>query len=162
MNDSDILIKRLQVIEEAVTCAEMMASSEPWKTLRRGKQESLEIIKDQSREAYIAWLQNEIAGFIIIEMTGTFKGYIKSICVSPNHRNMGIGSKLMSYAEDRILSETPNVFLLVSNFNKGAIRFYERQGYERIGELKDFIIEGYSEILLRKTTGPLTYLGRDA
>lgn len=130
--------------------------------MRRGKQESLEIINDPSREVYIAWLENKIAGFIIIEMTGTFKGYIKSICVSPSHRNKGIGSLLMSYAEERILSETPNVFLFVSSFNMGAIRFYQRLGYERIGELKDFIIEGYSEILMRKTKGPLTYLGRDA
>jgi len=162
MKDSDIQIKRLQANKEAEICADMMAESEPWITLRRGKQESLEIINDPSREVYIAWLENKIAGFIIIEMTGTFKGYVKSICVSPSHRNKGIGSLLMSYAEERILSETPNVFLFVSSFNMGAIRFYQRLGYERIGELKDFIIEGYSEILMRKTTGPLTYLGRDA
>jgi hypothetical protein len=29
-------------------------------------------------------------------------------------------------------------------------------GYQRIGELTDFIVAGYSEILLRKTIGPLT------
>ena len=162
MKDNCIQIKRLDSVTDAGFCADMMANSEPWITLNRGKQESLEIINDPSREVYIAWLQDEIAGFIIVEMSGTFKGYIKSICVSPSHRNKGIGSKLMSYTENRILSETPNVFLLVSSFNTGALRLYKRLGYERIGELKDFIIEGYSEILMRKTIGPLTYLGRDA
>ena len=161
MNDNDIQIKRLDSLTDADHCAEMMAGSEPWITLQRGKQKSLEIINDPSKKVYIAWLQDEIVGFIIIEMKGTFKGYIKSICVSPSHRNKGSGSTLMSYAEDRILSETPNVFLLVSSFNTGAIRFYQRLGYEQIGELKDFIIEGYSEILMRKTTGPLSYLDRD-
>jgi hypothetical protein len=28
-------------------------------------------------------------------------------------------------------------------------------GYEVIGELKDYIVAGHSEILLRKSTGPL-------
>lgn len=155
-------IKRLYSVVDAEFCADMMAVSEPWISLGRGRQESLEIIKDQLREVYIAWLKEEIAGFIIIEMIGTFKGYIKSICVSPSRRNMGVGTSLMKYAENRILSETPNVFLLVSSFNEGALSFYQRLGYERIGELKDFIIKGYSEILMRKTIGPLTYLGRDA
>ena len=62
----------------------------------------------------------------------------------------------MAFAEKRIFSETPNVFVCVSSFNKGAQRFYERLGYEVIGELRDYIISGHSEILLRKTIAPLT------
>ena len=42
------------------------------------------------------------------------------------------------------------------SFNHAARRLYERQGYTVVGELSDYIVEGYSEILLRKTRGPLT------
>jgi hypothetical protein len=31
-----------------------------------------------------------------------------------------------------------------------------KRGYEVIGELKDYIVPGHSEILLRKTIAPLT------
>ena len=64
---------------------------------------------------------------------------------------------LVIFAEQRILKESPNVFMCVSSFNHGARRLYERQGYKMVGELTDYIVEGYSEILLRKTRGPLTH-----
>jgi ribosomal protein S18 acetylase RimI-like enzyme len=160
MPSIDIQVSRLQAREEAETCAMMMADSEPWISLQRGYQESLDIITESSREVYLAWQNGEIAGFIIVEMFGTFKGYIKSVCVSPNNRGHGIGSALTKYAEDRIFSETPNVFLLVSSFNHKARRFYEKLGYQEIGEILDFIISGYSEILMRKTIGPLSEFSR--
>jgi ribosomal protein S18 acetylase RimI-like enzyme len=149
-------IRALSNDSEADKCAEMMASYEPWKTLGRGYTESLEIIKDLSREVYLAVVDGEILGFIVLELKGAFIGYIKSICVSADHRGKGVGTSLMAFAERRILSETPNVFICVSDFNTRAMNFYLERRYEVIGEIKDYIIEGSSEILLRKTTGPLT------
>ncbi|HEX4802900.1 MAG TPA: GNAT family N-acetyltransferase, partial [Myxococcaceae bacterium] len=70
-------------------------------------------------------------------------------------RGQGIGSRLIEFAEARILAETANVFMCVSSFNNEAKRLYLRLGYEIVGELRDYIIAGHSEILLRKTTGPL-------
>ena len=52
-------------------------------------------------------------------------------------------------------SYTPNVFICASSFNPAAQRLYERLGYTVVGELTDYIARGHSEILLRKTTGPL-------
>jgi [ribosomal protein S18]-alanine N-acetyltransferase len=46
--------------------------------------------------------------------------------------------------------------MCVSSFNRDARRLYERLGYRVVGELTDYIVEGHSEILLRKTVGPLT------
>jgi ribosomal protein S18 acetylase RimI-like enzyme len=43
----------------------------------------------------------------------------------------------------------------VSSFNEGARRLYQRHGYEVVGELTDYIVKGHSEILLRKTFGPI-------
>jgi ribosomal-protein-alanine N-acetyltransferase len=47
------------------------------------------------------------------------------------------------------------VFMCVSSFNDGARRLYQRLGYQVVGELTDYIVRGHSEILLRKTSGPL-------
>jgi ribosomal protein S18 acetylase RimI-like enzyme len=63
---------------------------------------------------------------------------------------------LRSLAPDPAGSGAGGLRRCVSSFNHGARRLYERLGYHVVGELTDYIVEGYSEILLRKTRGPLT------
>jgi [ribosomal protein S18]-alanine N-acetyltransferase len=150
-----IEIRKLQNRFEAEICAELMSNLEPWVTLKRDYDTSLKIITDPSREVYIALLGEEIAGFTILVMQGALVGYIQSICVAPEWRNMGIGSQLMKFTETRIFSESPNAFIMVSSFNPDAKRLYKRLGYETIGELKGYIIPGHSEFLLRKSIAPL-------
>ena len=92
---------------------------------------------------------------IILQLTGAFRGYIQTVCVGPEARGRGIGTLLVRFAEKRIFAESPNVFMCVSSFNKGAARLYEKLGYRKTGLLKDFVARGYDELLLRKTLGPL-------
>jgi ribosomal protein S18 acetylase RimI-like enzyme len=137
-----------------------MANSEPWITLRRDYDASLKILIDPSREVHLAMVGDEIVGFTILNMQGAFVGYLQSVCVAPQWRGKGIGSELMDYVEKRILSENPNVFICVSSFNERVQKLYERRGYEVVGELKNWIVPGHSEILLRKTIAPLTEFKR--
>jgi len=141
--------------EDIAICAQMMAASEPWITLGRGYDASYRTIADPLKEVYLAFADDEIAGFIILNMAGAFVGYIQSICVAPQWRGHGVGTHLMQFAETRIFKETPNVFICVSSFNAGARRLYERLGYELIGELRDYLVRGYDELLLRKTIATL-------
>jgi ribosomal protein S18 acetylase RimI-like enzyme len=69
---------------------------------------------------------------------------------------VGLGSRLLEFAEERIRRVSPNIFMCVSSFNVGARRLYERHGYRVVGELTDYLVQGHSEILLRKTFGPIT------
>ena len=149
-------IRKLGNNSEAENCARLMSNLEPWVTLKRDYHTSLKVITDPSREVYLALMGNEIAGFTILIMQGALVGYIQSICVAPDWRNKGIGSQLMKFAENRIFNEAPNAFIMVSSFNSDAKRLYNRLGFETIGELKDYIIPGYSEFLLRKSIAPLT------
>lgn len=151
-----IQIKRLETKREIEICARMMSDLEPWITLRRDYQASVETLSVPSKEVYLAIVGERIAGFTILNMHGGFVGYVQTLCVAPEFRNKGIGSELMSFAEQRIFKETPNVFICVSSFNPKALRLYQRLGYEVIGELKDYIIPGHGEILLRKTISPLS------
>ena len=153
---ADVKIRRLFDIGEAETCARMMSASEPWITLRRGYEDSLRQLTDPLKESYVAASQDGIAGFTILNMKGAFVGYIQTVCVAPEWRNQGIGSRLIEFSEKRIFTEAPNVFMCVSSFNTKAKDLYERLGYEIIGELKDYILSGQSEILMRKTLAPLT------
>lgn len=154
-------ISRLATDAEAQTCAHLMATSEPWITLGRSFETTLRVVQDPTREVYLARDDDEIVGFVILCLTGAFVGYIQTICVHPNRRGQGLGSQLVEFAEQRILEEFPNVFMCVSSFNRNAQRLYQRLGYHVVGELTDYIVPGHSEILLRKTSGPLTtFVGR--
>ena len=152
---SSLVIERLESETEAQACARLMASSEPWITLGRSYEASLKMVQDPTREVYIARDKAGLAGFLILCMTGALVGYIQTICIQSDRRGQGLGSRLVQFAEDRILEESPNVFMCVSSFNHDARRLYERLGYCVVGELTNYIVEGYSEILIRKTRGPL-------
>jgi len=136
-------------------CAKMMSLSEPWLTLKRDFNQCLDAVHGDDKEVYITKDSSTIAGFVVLQMSGTFRVYIRSICVNPDCRNKGIGSSLLKFSEDRIFQISPNVFMCVSSFNTEAAKLYSRLGYEKIGELQDFITLGHSEILLRKTIGPI-------
>ncbi len=142
--------------ETLKSCAAMMSQSEPWITLQRNYSDCLESVLGNYKEIYITTDNNKLSGFIILQMAGTFKGYIQTICVSPEARGKGIGTALIQFAENRIFKVSPNVFMCVSSFNNEAAKLYKQLGYVKIGELKDFILKGYSEILLRKSTGTLS------
>ncbi|HEX2611738.1 MAG TPA: N-acetyltransferase [Gemmatimonadales bacterium] len=148
-------ITRLSEERDAEACATLMSQSEPWLTLGRSYGTSLRIIQDPTREVYLARDGAGLAGFLILCMVGAFVGYIQTVAVWPDRRGHGLGSRLVDFAERRILAEYPNVFMCVSSFNLGARRLYDRLGYQVIGELTNYIVQGHSEILLRKTTGPL-------
>jgi len=141
---------------EAQACARMMAESEPWITLGRGYEASLAILRDASRERYVALEGKDLVGFLILNMKGAFAGYIQTVCVAPEKRGHGIGAQMVSFAEERIFRESPNVFLCVSSFNTGARRLYDRLGYHVVGELADYLVVGHSETLMRKTIGSLS------
>ena len=151
-----LAITRLQSQSDAEACARLMATSDPWLTLGRTYDSSLRIVLDPSREVYVARDQSGLAGFLILCMTGAFVGYIQTVLVHPDRRGQGLGSRLVQFAEDRILAESPNIFMCVSSFNQAAGRLYQRLGYKVVGELTDYIIAGHSEILLRKSIGPLS------
>ncbi len=152
---ADLTIVRLDPAAHADACAQMMSSSEPWLTLGRTREKALALLTRPDRESYVALGDGRVAGFVLLCMQGAFVGYIQTVCVAADSRGRGIGSRLIEFAERRILAETPNVFMCVSSFNTGAKRLYLRLGYEVVGELRDYVIAGHSEILLRKTIGPL-------
>ncbi len=153
--DEPLSILRLASDADRQRCARIMSSTDPWLTLGRTYESSYELLGDSTREIYVAKVGEELAGFVILLMHGAFVGYIQTICMAPEHRNRGLGRRLLAFAEERIFRESPNVFLCVSSFNTGAQRLYLRLGYELIGELKDYIMRGHSELLMRKTRGPL-------
>jgi [ribosomal protein S18]-alanine N-acetyltransferase len=153
-------IRAMASVATAEKCARLMAGLEPWITLRRPLRECRRLFSDESFERYAATVDGRLAGFLVVGMQGAFAGYIKAVCVAPEFRGRGIGSALIRFAGQRIFTESPNVFLCVSSFNRSAKRWYLGLGFKKAGELKDYLIKGHSEILMRKSLGPISTFKR--
>jgi [ribosomal protein S18]-alanine N-acetyltransferase len=151
-----LAIRPIQGRSEIEACARMMAESEPWITLQRGYNASLQALSSPEKEIHVAVQGGAVIGFIMLNLHGGFVGYLQSICVAPEWRNQGIGRMLIDFSEARVFKNHPNMFICVSSFNAGAQRLYRSLGYEVVGELKNYIVDGYSEILLRKSIASLT------
>lgn len=151
----DLAILPLESRAEAEACARMMAGTEPWITLRRDYGACLGVVLDETRERYVAYRGDRLAGLLVLNVKGAFVGYIQTVCAAEEFRGTGVGTGLVAFAEERIFREFKNAFICVSDFNHGARRLYERLGFRLVGELTDYVVAGHSELLLRKTKGPL-------
>ena len=132
-------------------CAQLMASSEPWLTLGRTIDQTRPLFHRKDSDLYVARRNGKPLGFLLLRERGiVYSPYIASLAVSPEARGLGIGGRLLAYIEARARPSSKHIFLCVSSFNTRARALYERNGYAVVGELKDYIVDGYSEYLMSK------------
>jgi ribosomal protein S18 acetylase RimI-like enzyme len=77
-------------------------------------------------------------------------GYLKLIAVLGGGEGKGVGKALLRAFEAETERTSAHAFLLVSDFNEGAQRFYEREGYLRVGGLPGLVLPDVSEVLYWK------------
>lgn len=131
--------------------AELMASSEPWVTLGRTLETCKTNTFDPISHVFVAWRDQQRCGMIILQDKGVAGSpYVKSIAIAPEFRSHGIGQELLQFAEEHYRNNSRHLFLCVSSFNTRAQQFYKVHSWEVIGEFKDYVIEGASEILMYK------------
>ena len=137
--------------QEKVMAAHLLATSEPWITLHITEDQCRKNCHDPEYLVYMAYKGGSPAGIIILDPRGVAGSpYIKSIAVYPEFRGEGIGSKLLAFAEDLFRNKARHIFICVSSFNRRARNLYEKYGFKAVGEFRDYIIEGASEILMHK------------
>lgn len=76
--------------------------------------------------------------------------YLRLIAVHPDYAGHGIGAALLDTVETHA---SGGLFLLVSDFNTDAQRFYHRQGYTQIGAIPDYVVAGITELIFWKRPG---------
>ena len=108
----------------------------------------------QNGELYIAYDETERPlGAMKVVMRG-FCGlypYLGLIGVHADSRGLGVGKFLMEQLEKMSReSGARKVTLMVSDFNTGGQRFYERLGYRKLGEIPDASKEGITEFVMIK------------
>lgn len=155
MNSKKTTIKPTKSTKIIAQCAQMMSESDPWIKLGIGYEHCLKAFEGAWREVYVLKYGDEVAGFVIIQPLGTFKGYIQTLFVAEAFRGKGFAKVLLDFCQERILKISPNIFICVSSFNDKAKKIYLDYGFQEVGILNNFIKQGFDEILLRKTSSPL-------
>jgi diamine N-acetyltransferase len=94
---------------------------------------------------------NDIAGAVCIRLNWLRGPYLQFLGVLPAYQNMHLGSAVLRWLdhEARSNGET-NVWVCASDFNSGAIRFYERHGFSRTAALEGLLTPDITEVLMRK------------
>ena len=77
-------------------------------------------------------------------------GYLRLLAVVPEATGEGVGAALLLAFEAEVARESRHAFLLVSDFNDGAQRFYERHGYARVGAVPGLVLPDVSELVYWK------------
>ena len=62
--------------------------------------------------------------------------------VKKKYQNLGLGKKLFDYIVEKGYR---NIFLEVSNLNKGAIKFYYKIGFKKISSRKNYYVNNKKE-----------------
>ncbi len=138
-------------------CAQWIAETPLWQRYRVTEQSIAERLRAGLADGatiYVADDAGEVLGFLWLVERGAFNrsGYIQLIGVRPGARGRGVGRALMEFAEARVFAQGRALFLLVSDFNTDAQRFYQRLGYQQAGALEDYVIPGVSELIFWKTS----------
>ena len=100
----------------------------------------------------VAFDDEKFAGCFWFSRGGGFDDfpYLRILSVNESMRGCGVGTFLMDGFEKLAAEETSRAFLLVSDFNYGARRFYERRGWSECGAIPDLYRTGIAELIMTK------------
>jgi len=92
-----------------------------------------------------------VLGFIVAQATRRGVGHILTIDVPPASRRLGIGSKLLSEAEDRLRAAAcHSVVLETAVDNSAALAFYKRHHYSVVKTIPRYYSNGLDAFVLEK------------
>ncbi len=133
--------------------ARIMSSTELWQRYGVDFESARKRFKQALRgkaHMFVAEIEGKVAGFLWYVPRGAFdrSGYIELIGIKNTYRGRGIGKALMEFVEKEFNPD--DIFLLVSDFNKEAQKFYEKLGFVKIGEIKDYVVKGITEFIYHK------------
>lgn len=96
-------------------------------------------------------------GFVWCIPDGAFgrSAYLRLIGVHPRYAGGGLGAGLLAAAEREASQRATAMFLLVSDFNADAQRFYLRHGYQQVGAIPGYVLPDVVELLFwKRLIGP--------
>lgn len=141
--------------DQARSIAAILAGIDPWRTLGYGAESLARGFGSSHPDVtrYLAVRDGEPQGLVVVRYPWLRGAYIELFAVLPAAQGQGVGRAALAFVESRYRRRTANLWLLVSGFNSGARRFYERHGFHPVGVIEDLVVVGQDEVLMRKVIG---------
>jgi GNAT superfamily N-acetyltransferase len=100
----------------------------------------------------VAVVEDIACGFAWVIPRGGFgrSPYLRLIGVRADKAGIGIGTGLLDELERKSAEIADDLFLLVSDFNESAQRFYKQRGYIQIGAVEAYVVSDVTELVFRK------------
>lgn len=77
--------------------------------------------------------RSRIIGFAIMQFAQE-EAHLQLLAVTPSQRHLGVGRRLIRWLEkSALVAGTPIIYLELRAGNRGALVFYEKLGYRKIG-----------------------------
>ena len=109
----------------------------------RARGEGLVVAADAAGVHGLAWF--------LPQGTLALGGYLRLLAVVPGRERAGVGALLLdAFERGTVALGTRHAFLLVSDFNTDAQRFYARHGYVEVGVLPRLVLPDVDERLYWK------------
>lgn len=95
--------------------------------------------------------RGEVAGATGLRRNWLRGPYLQFLGVLPAYQGRGLGAAVLDWMEqDARAAGEGNLWVAASDFNAGAIRFYERGGFHATARLDGLVRDGKTEVLMRK------------
>lgn len=138
---------------EAAQAGVICAGMDPWARYRATPSELAAFLSQSESGAprFAIRVNGRLEGAIVLRTNWLAGPYIQMLALAPNVQGQGIGALVMGFVESQArMAGARNLWVAASDFNEGALRFYERHGFVRVAEIDALLRNDRNEVLLRK------------
>ncbi len=144
---------RPMTAESAERLGEALALIDPWARYHYTSKMLSQFLsaKEEDAPRFEIVCDEALAGAISVRKTWLRGPYLQFIGILPEFQKRGIGSVALSWFEAGARQDKArNIWVVASDFNPGALAFYERFGFVPVAKLDGLVEDGAGEILFRK------------
>ena len=146
MTDPDLVIRSADLSDiKSIMALEQGSIVHPWES------KAIEsLIVDKNKKCYVADLHGEVVGYVGAE-TVLDECNIGNIVTHKDYRGRGFATEILGILLDILKKNgVAKVFLEVEHDNIPAIALYEKHGFTRYGQRRDYYGPGKDAVLMNK------------
>lgn len=153
-NSNEIEIRQMQE-DDIASLANWVLEIPLWQRYKLNKKtliSNFQIALKNKEQIIIATIDKQVCGFAWLQPKGFLNRspYLKMIGIKNDYQGLGLGQELISHLEQ----DKTELFLLVSDFNTNAHKFYKKLGYKQIGTIPKYILDDVDELIFYKNLRP--------